>query len=77
MRTNAIDDFRNNFFDKLIQEEKEKEREIKLLQTNCFHHFSIMGHIQNLYQERTCSKCGLTAIKSIKVWEGTKRCVVM
>ena len=73
MITNEIDEFRNNFFENLIKDEQEKERAIKLAQANCFHNYNIMGPVNgNGYQSRTCSKCGHSAFKNIRVWEGTK-----
>jgi hypothetical protein len=73
MNVNEVDKFRNNFFEKLIKDEKEKERALKLAQANCFHNYNIMSLIgDNGYQQRTCSKCGHSALKSIRVWEGTK-----
>ena len=77
MITNEIDKFRKEFFDKIIKEEKEKAAAIMLAQKNCFHNYTIMGLInQNGYQYRTCSKCNHSALKSIRVWEGTKECVI-
>jgi hypothetical protein len=73
MIRNEIDEFRKNFFEKLIKEEKEKERALKLAQANCFHNYNIMGLVnENGYQERTCSKCGHSALKNNKVWAATK-----
>jgi len=73
MIKNEVDEFRNAFFAKLIEEEKAKERALKLAQANCFHKYDLMGLITpNRYQHRTCSKCGHSALKSINVWEGTK-----
>jgi hypothetical protein len=73
MIRNEIDDFRNNFFDKLIKEEKEKEKALKHKQANCFHKYDVEGLInENGYQQCTCSKCGHSAIKNIKVWNATK-----
>lgn len=79
MNINPVDEFRNAFFEKLIKEEKEKERAQQLAQKNCFHNYNIMGiPSQTGYQERTCSKCGHSALKSIRIWEGTKNgnCVI-
>lgn len=77
MIRNEIDDFRQQFFEKVIADEKQKEKEEKRIQAACFHLFNMHGPLmQNGYQERTCSKCGLTAIKRIQVWEGTKGCVI-
>jgi hypothetical protein len=73
MIRNEVDEFRNNFFKNLINDEKEKERALQLAQKNCFHNYNIMSIVnENGYQSRTCSKCGLSALKNIKVWEGTK-----
>ena len=74
---NDIDKFRSNFFDKLLQEEKEKERLINEEQNKCFHLYNIVDSVlPNGYQKRKCSKCGHTDVKSPKVWQGTKGCVV-
>jgi hypothetical protein len=73
MNVNEVDKFRNNFFEKLIKEETEKERALKLAQSQCFHNYNIMGIVgDNGYQQRTCCKCGHSALKSVRVWEGTK-----
>ncbi len=79
MNINQVDKFRNDFFEKLIKEEKEKEKAIMLAQKQCFHKYNLMDNInRNGYQERTCSKCGHSALKSIKVWEGSKNgeCII-
>ena len=69
MRVNEIDKFRQDFFDKVIADEKEKERILKEKQRKCFHTYNIMGLTgPNGYQERTCSKCGHSDIKSLRVW---------
>ena len=74
MITNERDEFRNNFFEKLIKDEKEKERVLKRIQANCFHNYSVLGQInEGGYQQRSCLKCGHSAFKNIKVWEGTKK----
>ena len=73
MIKNEVDEFRNNFFNNLIKDEKEKENALKLAQANCFHNYNIMGIVTaNGYQNRTCSKCGHSAFKNIRVWEGAK-----
>ena len=73
MIKNEVDEFRNNFFKNLINDEKKKERELQLAQKNCFHNYNIMSLVnENGYQSRTCSKCGHSALKNIKVWEGSK-----
>jgi hypothetical protein len=79
MNINPVDEFRNAFFDKLIKEEQEKKRALELAQKNCFHSYNIMGIVnQNGYQERTCCKCGHSAVKSVRIWEGTKNgsCII-
>jgi hypothetical protein len=79
MIKNEVDEFRNNFFQKLIKEEQEKERAIALAQKNCFHNYDTINHTNhNGYQERTCSKCGHSAIKSLRVWAASKNgnCVI-
>jgi hypothetical protein len=73
MIRNEVDDFRNTFFDKLIKEEKEKERALKLKQSNCFHKYDVDGLInEHGYQQKSCSKCGYSTIKNIKVWNATE-----
>jgi hypothetical protein len=73
MNINPVDEFRNKFFEALIKEEQEKEKAIALAQKKCFHNYDIINYTnQNGYQERTCSKCNHTAIKSIRVWSATK-----
>ncbi len=80
MIKNEIDEFRNNFFEKVIKEEQEKIKATELAQKNCFHNYDCLGRpSHNGYQNRICSKCGHSATKSIQVWEGTKHgnCVVL
>lgn len=79
MNINQIDKFRNDFFDKLIKDEQEKIKIIELTQKKCFHNYNIIGLINtNNYQERQCSKCNHSALKSIRIWEGTKNgtCII-
>ena len=79
MIKNEVDEFRKNFFEKLIKEEKEKERAKIMAQKQCFHNYNLMGLVnENGYQERTCSKCGHSALKSVRVWEGSKNgeCII-
>jgi hypothetical protein len=76
---NPVDEFRNAFFDKLIKEEQEKEKAKIIVQKSCFHNHNIIGPTNhNGYQERTCCKCGHSAIKSVRIWEGTKNgsCII-
>jgi len=77
MNIDPLEKFRNDFFDKLIKDEKEKEKAKQLAQKNCFHSYNLQGEITpNGYQERTCSKCNHTAFKSVRIWEGTKNCII-
>lgn len=76
---NPVDKFRNDFFDNLIKEEREKERIKMIKQKKCSHIYNVMGILNNSgYQERTCSKCGHSDIKSVRVWEATKNgnCII-
>jgi hypothetical protein len=84
MRTNEIDKFRQDFFNKVIADEKEKERIIKEKQRKCFHNYNIMEPVgANGYQKRTCSKCDHYDVKSIRVWNnihvrgGSSNCIVI
>ncbi len=73
MIKNQNDEFRKAFFDKLIADEKEKTAQTIREQANCSHKYDILSRVtSNGYQSRTCSKCGHSAIKSIKVWNGTR-----
>jgi hypothetical protein len=77
MIQNEIDQFRQRFFDTVIEAEQKKIQEEKKKQAACFHLFNKLGQMNPKgYQERTCSKCGLTDIKHVKVWEGTKGCMI-
>lgn len=76
---NEADKYRQDFFDKLIREEKKKEKELILLQKKCEHNYNIKGCISDTgYQHRTCSNCGHSAIKSIHVWNRVhKKCIII
>jgi hypothetical protein len=77
MNVNEIDKFREDFFNKLIKEEKKKERELKLKQANCFHTYSIAETDLVLGTEYgVCSKCGHSIIVPIKEKPQAK-CVIM
>lgn len=75
-----INQFRQAFFDKVIESEMKKEQDERLVQTNCFHLYKIVGETYQrkriTYQQRSCSKCGHTAIKRLEVWEGSKGCLI-
>jgi len=72
-----VDAYRINFFENIIKEEKEKERQLKILQKNCFHNY-IANRTYQTYEERICSICAHSAIKNIHVWNGTKNgsCII-
>jgi len=76
MRVNEIDKFRQNFFDKMIEEQKEKEIQQKHLQQQCFHQYELLEQYENGYQKKCCSKCDHSAIKHYRVWQGTKHCIL-
>ena len=79
MLTNEVDKFRQDFFEKLIKDQKEKAKQQKLTQKNCHHNYNILGNIQqNGYQERECSKCGHSAIKKIQSWDtiNNGKCII-
>jgi len=55
------DQFRNDFFARFVEIEKEKERDLKRKQRNCFHSFTVVnGNIQcskcELYKKQKCDK---------------------
>ena len=83
MIVNEVDKFRQDFFDKIIKERKERERKTKLLQSNCFHKYDLIGDANEQgYQEITCSKCGHSTLKramntASKQVDGTKNgCII-
>jgi hypothetical protein len=55
-----IDKFRQDFFEKVIQQEKEQAAALKRKQLNCWHKYEVHGH--TLSSSGTallvCSKCG-------------------
>lgn len=76
-----INQFRQTFFDKVIETEKKKEQEERLVRANCFHVYKIIGDTYDnrdiTYQQRTCSKCGHSTIRRIELWGGPKRCDIL
>ena len=60
-----VDLFRKRFFDNLIQEEKEKEAQLKLKQNNCFHLYKEARDSYG-YPCRMCSKCELVTYQKIR-----------
>jgi len=82
MITNEIDAFRKQFFANLIQEEKEKEAQLKLKQSNCFHCYKESIDSYG-YPCRMCSKCEHstyqklnTLVKSIPPKKEKADCVI-
>jgi len=71
MNVNDIDKFRNDFFEKLIKEERKKENEINLARKNCFHKYEIKG----INDERICSKCGHIILN--KAYKLNNQCTIM
>ena len=70
-----VDKFRNDFFEKVIKEEKERENAVKLEQSKCFHTYIIETAYSNGYEQRTCSKCAHSALKHARVWN-TEKCSI-
>ena len=64
---NPVDEFRSNFFNNLVKEEKQKECAQKIAQRNCFHKYRPVDKMVNGFQEVSCSKCGHTTNKLIKL----------
>lgn len=58
--TNPIDKFRQDFFDKVIQQEKEVAAALKRKQLNCWHKYEVHGHTLSSSGNAllVCSKCG-------------------
>ena len=73
-----VDKFRNDFFEKVIKEEKERENALKLAQIQCFHNYITENVYTNGYEQRTCSKCAHSDVKHIRVWNATKngQCII-
>jgi len=65
---NEIDRFRNEYFEKIIEEEKTKEREQLLKERNCLHLYNIeVSPAKDLYIDGyvrlQCSKCNRTTVR--------------
>jgi hypothetical protein len=77
MIKNEIDEFRKHFFEKVIESEKEKEKELLEKQRKCFHHYTILeSMLPNKYETRTCSKCFHTTTKHRNSWNSQNGCVL-
>jgi len=72
---NDIDKFRNNFFEKVIKDEKDREADLLLTQKNCYHKYVVEHVYKTGYEQRTCSKCNHSALKHSRVWN-TKKCSI-
>ena len=55
--TDPIDDFRNNFFNKLESEKKQKEIELKRVQKNCMHKYTKFISYNKEFNIAVCEKC--------------------
>jgi hypothetical protein len=55
--TDPIDDFRNNFYKKLDEEKKQKERELKHKQKNCWHKYTRFFKYNDNYSITVCEVC--------------------
>jgi hypothetical protein len=66
--TNPIDKFRQDFFDKVIQQEKETAAAFKRKQTNCWHKYTLHGHALSGdgVVILVCSKCGHSSTRRIR-----------
>lgn len=61
---NPVDQFRQAFYDKLVVEEKEKEKEQKIKERNCFHRYDMnRPSLVHGYNEWECSKCGQMTLR--------------
>ena len=79
MIVNEVDKFRKEFFEKMIKEEKERERKTKQRQSNCFHKYDLIGVVNEQgYQEITCSKCGHSSLRKETAVnaEGKNSCII-
>ena len=55
--TDPIDDFRNNFYKKLDEEKKQKERELNYKQKNCWHRYTHFFKYNDNYSITVCEVC--------------------
>jgi hypothetical protein len=77
MIKNEIDEFRKTFFEKVIEEEKQKEQIQKRTEKNCFHHYNVIEQTYpNGHEERSCSKCGHTIIKHPRILKNVNSCII-
>jgi hypothetical protein len=64
--TNPIDKFRQDFFDKVIQQEKEAAATLKRKQINCWHKYTLHGHALSGDVILVCSKCDHQTTRRMK-----------
>ena len=57
MYSDPLEDFRNNFFQKLESERKQKEIELKRVQKNCFHKYTKTTPYNENYSIASCERC--------------------
>lgn len=78
---NPVDHFRQQFYETLVAEEKEKEKAQKHKERNCFHRYDIQHpSLLNGYNEWECSKCGLTTLRRTLTERGIQEkdtCLIM
>jgi len=68
---NQVDVFRKQFLDNLIKEEKEKEAQLKLKQSQCFHCYKESTDSYG-YPCRMCSKCDHITYRKIEIVHSVK-----
>jgi hypothetical protein len=57
MYSDPLEDFRNNFFQKLESEKKQKEIELKRVQKNCLHKYTRITPYNEHYSIASCERC--------------------
>jgi len=57
IRTDKLEEFRNNFFKILEDEKVQKNKEIKLQQKSCFHKYSQIIFYSKTHSIATCERC--------------------
>jgi hypothetical protein len=57
MYSDPLEDFRNNFFQKLESEKRQKEIELKRKQKNCLHKYTRTTPYNDIYSIVSCERC--------------------
>ena len=57
MYSDPLEDFRNNFFQKLEDEKIQKEIELKRKQKNCLHKYTRITPYNDIYSIVSCERC--------------------